>query len=471
MEYIIQKLYLESLSDSYLYLFSFFCRYHFDVEVMEMDDFRIQSLPERKFIVFVCSTTGQGEEPDNMKNFWKFMLRKDLPKNSLIMMQFGVLGLGDSSYPKFNFAAKKLHKRLLQLGADAIMSPGLADDQHDLGPDAVVNLWLEEFWQKTLLMFPLPEGLLPLDKKILLPSKYSVQTISEVESNQDKDLDDQSTFSMKNPYFASVTENRKVTPSDHFQDVRLISFDLKDSGITYSPGDVAMIQPHNSEENVDKFFEVFHHLDRNQKLILKPNSSETKMPLPWILKMPFTLESCVRHYWDLQCVPRRYFFELLAKFSTDDLEQEKLEELSSSEGQQDLFTYCNRPRRTLMEVLYDFSKSACKVPIAYLFDLIPVIKPRAFSIASSLKVTSNLFAETTYCTSSLTFNMSVQVNPQQLQVLVAVVEYKTKLSEPRQGLCSKWLSRLTPGKKVPLWIRKGTLRFPSDPVIILYLFE
>jgi len=245
---------------------------------------------------------------------------------------------------------------------------------------------------------------------------------------------------MKNPYFASVTENRKVTPSDHFQDVRLISFDLKDSGITYSPGDVAMIQPHNSEENVDKFFEVFHHLDRNQKLILKPNSSETKMPLPWILKMPFTLESCVRHYWDLQCVPRRYFFELLAKFSTDDLEQEKLEELSSSEGQQDLFTYCNRPRRTLMEVLYDFSKSACKVPIAYLFDLIPVIKPRAFSIASSLKV-----------------------NPQQLQVLVAVVEYKTKLSEPRQGLCSKWLSRLTPGKKVPLWIRKGTLRFPSDP--------
>ena len=61
-----------------------------------------------------------------------------------------------------------------------------------------------------------------------------------------------------------------------------------------------------------------------------------------------------------------------------------------------------------------------------------------------------------------------QVNPQQLQVLVAVVEYKTKLSELRQGLCSKWLSRLTPGRKVPLWIRKGTLRFPSDPVIIIY---
>ena len=275
----------------------------------------------------------------------------------------------------------------LATGADAIVNPGLADDQHDLGPDAVVNPWLEEFWEKSLLLFPLPEGLIQLDKKLLLPSKYSIQIISDEESNQDNDSEDQSTFSMKNPYFATVTENQNVTASDHFQDVRLISFDLNGSGITYSPGDVAMIQPHNSEENVKKFFEVFQHLNQNQRFMIKPNNSETKLPLQWILNMPFTLENCVRHYWDLQCVPRRYFFELLAKFSTDELEQEKLEELSSSEGQQDLFTYCNRPRRTLVEVLYDFNKSAAQVPIEYLFDLIPVIKPRAFSIASSLKVT------------------------------------------------------------------------------------
>ena len=76
-----------------------------------MDDFPIASLPDQHFIVFVCSTTGQGEEPDNMKNFWKFILRKDLPLESLSKLRFAVLGLGDSSYPKFNFAAKKLHKR------------------------------------------------------------------------------------------------------------------------------------------------------------------------------------------------------------------------------------------------------------------------------------------------------------------------------------------------------------------------
>jgi len=34
---------------------------------------------------------------------------------------------------RFNFVAKKLHKRLLMLGATALVPLGLADDQHDLG--------------------------------------------------------------------------------------------------------------------------------------------------------------------------------------------------------------------------------------------------------------------------------------------------------------------------------------------------
>lgn len=48
-----------------------------------MDDYSIGQLLHEKFVVFVCSTTGQGEEPDNMKTFWRFLLRKNLPTNSL----------------------------------------------------------------------------------------------------------------------------------------------------------------------------------------------------------------------------------------------------------------------------------------------------------------------------------------------------------------------------------------------------
>lgn len=34
---------------------------------------------------------------------------------------------------RFNFIAKKLRKRLIQLGGTEIVSAGFADDQHDLG--------------------------------------------------------------------------------------------------------------------------------------------------------------------------------------------------------------------------------------------------------------------------------------------------------------------------------------------------
>ena len=84
----------------------------------------INRILEDELVVFVASTTGQGDEPTNMNRFWKFLLRKNLPPDSLESLNFAVLGLGDSSYQKFNFVAKRLHKRLTQLGATSVVSLG-----------------------------------------------------------------------------------------------------------------------------------------------------------------------------------------------------------------------------------------------------------------------------------------------------------------------------------------------------------
>lgn len=48
-------------------------------------------------------------------------------------MDFAVLGLGDSSYQRFNWAAKRLQRRLLGLGGREICDRGEADDQHPRG--------------------------------------------------------------------------------------------------------------------------------------------------------------------------------------------------------------------------------------------------------------------------------------------------------------------------------------------------
>ena len=50
---------------------------------------------------------------------------RGLPADLLANMRFAVFGLGDSGYIKYNATARKLHARLLQLGAAELVSNAL----------------------------------------------------------------------------------------------------------------------------------------------------------------------------------------------------------------------------------------------------------------------------------------------------------------------------------------------------------
>ncbi|XP_048202619.1 NADPH-dependent diflavin oxidoreductase 1 isoform X2 [Perognathus longimembris pacificus] len=388
---------------------------------------------------------GQGDPPDNMKNFWRFIFRKNLPSTSLCQMDFAVLGLGDSSYAKFNFVAKKLHRRLLQLGGSPLLPVCLGDDQHELGPDAAIDPWLGDLWEKVLGLYPVPRHLAMIPPGVPLPSKFIFQFLRESPSRSSQELlvtspDPQDPPSESQPFLAPMVANQRVTGPSHFQDVRLIEFDITGSRISFSAGDVVLIQPSNSAAHVQQFCQVLG-LDPSQSFVLQPREPGT--PCPPGLPRPCSVQHLVSHYLDIASVPRRSFFELLACLSPHGLEREKLLEFSSAQGQEELCEYCSRPRRTILEVLCDFPHTAGAIPLEYLLDLIPQIRPRAFSIASSLLV-----------------------HPMRLQILVAVVQYQTRLKEPRRGLCSSWLASLDPAQgpvRVPLWVRPGGLAFPEEP--------
>jgi len=81
--------------------------------------------------------------PDNMKRFWRFLLRRSIPPDALSSLRFAVAGLGDSNYTDtFNFAAKKLHRRLENLSASPLLDVALADDQDKLGLTSHLDLAL-----------------------------------------------------------------------------------------------------------------------------------------------------------------------------------------------------------------------------------------------------------------------------------------------------------------------------------------
>lgn len=70
--------------------------------VLPIDEFDPSSLPDQRTVVFVVSTTGQGDTPDPMKLFWRFLLQRHLTQHWLVAVHYAVFGLGDSGYQKYN---------------------------------------------------------------------------------------------------------------------------------------------------------------------------------------------------------------------------------------------------------------------------------------------------------------------------------------------------------------------------------
>jgi len=107
--------------------------YFFRVLWFVSDKKKQADLLSEDITIFVVSTTGSGVEPRSMTPLWTQLLRSDIPHDALEDLHFCVFGLGDSSYEKFCWAAKKLSRRLEVLGATEVHERGEADEQHPLG--------------------------------------------------------------------------------------------------------------------------------------------------------------------------------------------------------------------------------------------------------------------------------------------------------------------------------------------------
>lgn len=415
----------------------------FQGPVLPFEDYDMQKLIEEHLVVFVVATTGDGVEPDNMKQAWRFLLKRSLPAQSLQGLRFACLGLGDSSYPKFNYAAKKLSKRLQNLGATSVCPVGLCDDQHDYGHLGVSLAWTKDLWTVLKTTLGLDEGKLNGSHPTI--TKWKVKQLPEGSTATDpKNLlwnqkQTSHTFRLKDIH--------RTTAENHFQDVRFLKLASQASQISWEPGDVIDVQPQNSDEAVKSFFDLIreHQLDFNEDTVVEVLSAHLDMPLPKAYSTPLSLQQAAKYVWDLSAKPRQGFLEVLGQNCTDEMEKEKLQEFCSAEGIDDLVAYVNRPRRNLLEVLQDFRHATAHLTVGQLFEMMPLIQPRSFSIASDA-------SEPT------------------LDLLVAVVNYKTIMHTPRLGLCSNWLKSLEPGTEIQGVIKKGTMTWPKDlstPLIMI----
>lgn len=98
-------------------------------------------------ILLICtSNTGMGDLPMNIAPFYEH-LKNDFPK--IEGRRYGIVNLGDSSYPNFAQAGKTLDEAMADLGAQRVGEPLILDALDIDDPDIAARTWAEN-WSRQL---------------------------------------------------------------------------------------------------------------------------------------------------------------------------------------------------------------------------------------------------------------------------------------------------------------------------------
>lgn len=437
-------------------------RLHFDTEVAELNAITIKQLVQSTVVLISISTTGQGDLPPNSKTFWRTLLNKRWRPGCLQQMKFASFGLGDTSYPKFNWAHRKLYNRLIQLGALPVCDRGESDEQLPEGIDGTFVPWSIKLRQRLLEEFPLPQGVEPIPDDVLLDPKWFID-FADIPSAERQDSSKHNSGQLplniipKTPGIlaANIVSNERVTPTTHWQDVRLFTLDIPKYH-AYAPGDVVTIYPKNFSTDVDEFLRIMKWeaiADSPLKFISSSTDGHiTSPPLSSNVLSDGTLSlrSLLTDHLDIMSIPRRSFFSKLAHFTEDEFHRERLLEFTNPEYIDELYDYTTRPRRSILEVLQEFE--SVKLPWKRLCSLIPAIRGRQFSIASAQSPKAEADDKTT------------------VELLIAIVIYRTVIKRIRKGVCTRYIASLQPGQELGVTISRGGLgvtRAETDKPVVM----
>lgn len=353
-------------------------------------------------VCVLISTCGEGALPQNARGMFEELGRAE--PGVLENVNHCVFALGDKAYRHFCSAGEDFDKLFTELGSKRLMPMGIGDDKDEDKYETGFAEWLPQYWT-TVDAPPDPTendppkalfDLAPATEQDILPIAGPPRTQK-----------------------LKMNFNKRTTSPDYPFSIRHIQFDAPD--LPYLLGDALAVNWSNCPDEVDAFLKQYG-IDGNQCMTAVPKPGVDGGRKAEQLEAPFRLKDVFVDLLDIFGRPTKNLLKDLSKLAPEvSADQKRLKHLVSDEGKEAFTKEIAGEYLKVSEILLMFP--SCKPDLGQLLTMIPVMKPRLYTIASSTRDT-----------------------PGKIDLTVITDEWKAASGGDRVGRCTDFFERTCDSK-------------------------
>ena len=369
----------------------------FDADLIDFSSLSLEVLAKLDHVLVIASTHGDGDAPDCAA---RFALQLQAAKGTpLAGLKYAVLALGDRSYSKFCSFGQHVDERFAALGAlrlaDRIDADGDVDEPF--------KSFRETLWRT-----------LPANS----PASAAERPVAIAVDASAEDAPEKSElWSRKRPFAAPLLGQQLLTAAGSDKETRHVVLSLKGADLRYEPGDALGVWPQQAPDLVDAVLAV----------------SDVSADAPVMIDAEqMGLRDALSQTRDLTTLTAATFIKYAA-LSTDSGLQPLAQRDQSAALNKFLYG------KDIVDLLQDYPGTVRDAQS--LVDLLPPLRPRLYSISSSLAAF-----------------------PEEVHLTIAVVRYECR-GRRRGGLASTWFAdRVAVGNAAAVYVHQNPrFRLPSDP--------